>query len=148
MSIWTITLRIFLAAFLGGLVGFEREIRGRTAGFRTHMLVCVGSALFMATSFLVSVQCAQFGVVDPSRIAAGVVTGVGFLGAGAVIRFGSSVQGLTTAASIWTVSAIGLAIGAGLYNAGIITTVIVLIVLFLSRLERRLALKGSRGKNK
>ncbi len=145
MSIFIISLRILLAAILGGLVGFEREVRGRTAGFRTHMLVCLGSALFMTTSILMSSHYSHLGAVDPSRIAAGVVTGVGFLGAGAVIRFQSFVQGLTTAASIWVVAAIGLAVGAGLYKVALIATVIVVVVLFLSRLERRLALKNKKN---
>jgi len=148
MTIFIISLRILLAAVLGGLVGFEREIRGRTAGFRTHMLVCLGSALFMTTSILMSSQYGHMGVVDPSRIAAGVVTGVGFLGAGAVIRFQSFVQGLTTAASIWVVAAIGLAVGAGLYKVAVVATVIVVVVLFLSRLERRLQLKNSKRHKK
>lgn len=131
-------MRIFLAAFLGGVIGLEREIHGRAAGFRTHMLVCVGSALFMITSLLVSSEHGGLGPVDPSRIAAGVVTGIGFLGAGAVVRSGSTIQGLTTAASIWTVSAIGLAIGAGFYQTAIVTTLIVVFVLFLSRIEVKL----------
>jgi len=141
MSILQITLRIILAAIVGGIVGLEREVRGRSAGFRTHMLVSVGSALFMATSLMVSTQYGHLGEIDPSRIAAGVVTGVGFLGAGAVIRFKSSVQGLTTAASIWAVSAIGLSLGAGLYLVGVMTTVIVIVVLFLSKLEWKWQLK-------
>ena len=135
MTVMTICLRMLLSAIAGGLVGFERELRGPSAGFRTHMLVCVGSALFMATSILVASNYGHLGAVDPSRIAAGVVTGVGFLGAGAVIRSKSSVHGLTTAASIWAVSAIGLSLGAGLYMVGIITSVIVLLVLFLSRIK-------------
>ena len=100
------TMAMVLAILLGGVIGIEREIRGRAAGLRTHMLVCVGSTLFT----LVSVNLSGG---DPGRIAAQVVSGIGFLGAGAIIREGMNVRGLTTAASIWTTAAIGLALGAG-----------------------------------
>lgn len=130
--------RIVLAALLGGAVGIEREIHGSDAGFRTHILVCLGSSLFMMISFLMSQEYGSMGTVDPSRIAAGVVTGIGFLGAGAVMRSGTSIQGLTTAASIWAVSAIGLAIGAGLFTAGTLTSGVVLVVLYSSRFKRKL----------
>jgi putative Mg2+ transporter-C (MgtC) family protein len=124
--------RIIVAALLGGLVGLEREMHGSDAGFRTHILVSTGSALFMIISLLLP---ATGGAVaaDSSRIAAGVVTGIGFLGAGAVIRNECSVQGLTTAASIWIVAAIGLASGAGLYVVALLTSVIAFIVLVSSR---------------
>ncbi len=141
MSSLTILLRILVAAFCGGLIGMEREIHGCVAGLRTHILVCTGSALFMITSLLVAVKYGHVGVFDPSRIAAGVVTGIGFLGAGAIIRYGASVRGLTTAASIWAVAAIGLAVGAGIYEAAGIATVVCLSILFLSRLEGRMGLK-------
>ncbi len=136
-----ILLRLLLSAILSGLVGLEREIHGRAAGLRTHILVGVGSTLFMLTSILVALLYGDAGGVDPSRIAANVVTGIGFLGAGAIIRYGASIRGLTTAASIWAVSAIGLAVGAGLYIAAGITTTVVLSVLILSRLEERMELK-------
>ena len=99
------TMAMVLAIFLGGLIGLEREMKGRTAGLRTHMLVCVGSTLFT----LVSVHLSRG---DPGRIAAQIVSGIGFLGAGAIIREGMNIRGLTTAASIWTTAAIGLALGA------------------------------------
>ena len=137
MPVLVITLRIFLAALLSGFIGLERETHDKAAGFRTHILVCVGSTIFMITSLLISLKYGHFGPVDPSRIAAGVVTGVGFLGAGAVMRSGASVQGLTTAASIWAAAAIGLAIGAGLYTVGIMGTAVVVLVLFLSRIKKR-----------
>src|SRR3954454_23154806 len=131
-------LRVVVAAALGGAVGLERELREREAGFRTHMLVAVGSALFTLVSaygfreFLVgggSVIRA-----DPTRIAAQIVTGIGFLGAGAIIRQGLSVRGLTTAATLWVVAAIGLASGAGYYSAAVITTLVALVSLWPLRI--------------
>ncbi|MGB2630755.1 MAG: MgtC/SapB family protein [Candidatus Omnitrophota bacterium] len=139
-------VRLFLAALFGAFVGLEREIHGRAAGLRTHILVALGSALFMITSLLVGASYGHLGDVDPSRIAAGVVTGIGFLGAGAIIRFGASIRGLTTAASIWAVAAIGLAVGTGLYVAAGFTTFLVVAVLFLSRLEERMELKRTGNK--
>ena len=127
--------RILIGALFGGLIGIEREVHGCAAGLRTHILVCIGSTLFMMTSINVAAGYSHLGAVDPSRIASGVVTGIGFLGAGAIIRYGTSVRGLTTAASIWAVSAVGLAVGAGMYNAAGITTAVSLAVLILSRLE-------------
>ncbi len=129
-----IILRLVISAILGGFIGFERGMHNkRTAGFRTHILVCLGSALIMLTSIYMFQLYGGKASVDPGRIAAGVVTGIGFLGAGTIIRSGASVTGLTTAASLWTVSAIGLAIGSGLYTAGCATTVIVFTVLYLLR---------------
>jgi putative Mg2+ transporter-C (MgtC) family protein len=135
MPFFTILLRIVLSMIMGGLVGLEREIHGCAAGLRTHILVCMGSALFMITSIEMSVLYGHLGAVDPTRIAAQVVTGIGFLGAGAIIRYGWSIRGLTTAASIWAVSAVGITVGAGLYTPAVITTTIVLAVLFFSRIE-------------
>jgi putative Mg2+ transporter-C (MgtC) family protein len=126
-------LRLVLAAALGGAVGLERELREREAGFRTHLLVSVGSALFTIASaygfrdFLVSGGSVVR--TDPTRIAAQIVTGIGFLGAGAIIRQGLSVRGLTTAATLWVVAAIGLTTGAGYYGPAVITTAIALISL-------------------
>ena len=119
-------LRLLLAAALGAIIGYQRERAGKTAGLRTNVLICVGAALFTVASY-------GFGnAADPSRIAAGVVAGIGFLGAGAIIRTGEGfLAGLTTAATIWAVAGIGLAAGAGLYLISAVTTVIVLIVLFL-----------------
>ncbi len=133
-----IIIRILVATFLGGLVGFEREIHGCAAGLRTHILVSIGSAVFMLTSLIMSVSYGHLGEVDPSRIAAGVVTGVGFLGAGAIIRYGYSIKGLTTAASIWAVAAIGLSAGAGMFLVAGTTTVVVVAVLFLHTLEEHM----------
>jgi putative Mg2+ transporter-C (MgtC) family protein len=131
-------LRLALAAALGGAVGIERELREREAGLRTHLLVALGSALFTIVSaygfhsFLVSGTAVVR--TDPTRIAAQIVTGIGFLGAGAIIRQGLSVRGLTTAATLWVVAAIGLAVGAGYYSGALITTGIVLLALWPLRL--------------
>src|ERR1043165_1645827 len=131
-------LRLALAAALGGAVGLEREFREREAGFRTHMLVSVGSALFTIASaygfrdFLV--HGGNRVRTDPTRIAAQSVTGIGFLGAGAIIRQGLSVRGLTTAATLWVVAAIGMAAGAGYYGGAVITTAVVLISLWPLRI--------------
>ena len=133
-----VLLRVVLAGVLGGAIGVEREIREREAGLRTHLLVAVGAALFTLVSaygwhdFHFS---SQSGVTyDPTRIAAQIVTGIGFLGAGAIIRQGLSVRGLTTAASLWVVAAIGIAAGAGYYSGAVITTVVVLVSLWPLRI--------------
>jgi putative Mg2+ transporter-C (MgtC) family protein len=133
---WVVLLRLLLAAVLSGAIGFEREFHGRAAGFRTHILLCLGSTLVMLTSihifdvYIARVPC------DPGRIAAGVVTGVGFLGAGAIMQTKASVKGLTTAASLWVVAGIGLAVGSGLYFGAVLTTILTLVALFFfSRLE-------------
>lgn len=129
-----IVLRLFLATALGGIIGFEREKHNkRMAGFRTHILVSIGSALIMLISIYIFEIYAGKAPVDPARIAAGVVTGIGFLGAGTIIRSGESVRGLTTAASLWTVSGIGLAVGCGFYTAGCATSIIAFATLYLLR---------------
>jgi len=122
-----IIFRLVLAAVLTGLIGVERESKHRPAGLRTNILVGLGSCLFV----LISLSTGIMSGTDPTRIAAGVVTGIGFLGAGLIIREGNSgVQGITTAATVWVVSAIGMAVGFGLYSYAIITTVVVLVVLY------------------
>lgn len=116
-----ILLRLALGALMGGVIGLERQIHGRPAGFRTHMLVSVAMVLLMIVSeyyHYLSYMDPGYVRVDPGRIAAGAITGIGFLGAGVIVKTGATVQGLTTAASIWMVSAIGLALGSGLYWAG------------------------------
>ena len=126
--------RVALAAALGAVLGLERELREREAGLRTHLLVSVGSALFTIVSaygfkeFLTS--GANVVRADPTRIAAQIVTGIGFLGAGAIIRQGLAVRGLTTAATLWVVAAIGMASGAGYYSAAVITTGVALLALW------------------
>jgi len=126
--------RLALAVVLGGSIGFERELRDREAGLRTHMLVCLGSALFTIVSaygfheFLSSGD--QVIRADPTRIAAQIVTGIGFLGAGAIIRQGVSVRGLTTAATLWVAAAIGIAAGAGYYAGAVLGTVLTIFALW------------------
>ena len=133
---WIIVFRLVLSAILSGIVGFEREFHGRAAGFRTHILLCVGSALIMLTSIHIFDVYSARVAIDPARLAAGVVTGIGFMGAGTIMRYKASVRGLTTATSLWVVAGIGLAVGSGLYFGAIITTIIAVIALmFFSRLE-------------
>jgi len=119
-------LRLVLAAVLGGAIGIQRELVGKPAGLRTHMLICVAACLLTLASY-------RFGEgSDPSRIAAGIVTGIGFLGAGAILQRRSGiVEGLTTAATIWVIAAIGLSVGAGLYLLSVMTTIIIMGILFL-----------------
>lgn len=123
--------RLVAAAALGSVIGLERERKSWSAGLRTHMLVALGSALVMIVSAygFSDVLGEDHVVLDPSRIAAQVVSGIGFLGAGAILLRGEIVRGLTTAASLWAVAAIGLAVGGGLYLAAIIATVLILIIL-------------------
>jgi putative Mg2+ transporter-C (MgtC) family protein len=124
-------IRLVSAALLGSIIGLERERILWAAGIRTHMLVCVGSCLIMIVSQygFANVLTEKNVVLDPSRIAAQVVSGIGFLGAGSILARGEIVKGLTTAASIWTVAAIGLAVGGGLYLAAGFSTIIILIIL-------------------
>jgi putative Mg2+ transporter-C (MgtC) family protein len=133
-----VALRLLAAAGLGAAVGLERELREREAGLRTHMLVSVGSALFtLASAYGFHDFLTEGGNIvraDPTRIAAQIVTGIGFIGAGAIIRQGLSVRGITTAATLWTVAAIGLAAGAGYYSAAVITTAIVVFSLWPLRI--------------
>jgi len=129
-----IILRLILAGLMGGLIGLEREINNHPAGLRTNILVSLGSALIMLLSLYGYREYFNTGMnvrVDLQRLPAQVVSGIGFLGAGTILRHGITVTGLTTAATIWVVSGIGLAIGAGFYLGGIITTVFVLISLML-----------------
>ncbi len=135
---WEIALRLLLAVILGGLIGFERESHNRPAGFRTHILVCAGSALIMMVSaYGFTGQIGEGFVSDPGRIAAGVVTGVGFLGAGTILQQRGNIRGLTTAASIWVVSGVGLATGIGFYLGAALTTMFVLVSLMLLRQTER-----------
>jgi len=117
--IWEDLLKLFLAMLLGGLIGIEREVTNSPAGFRTHTLVCMGAALVMITSKNVFDAYQGIAVLDPLRLGAQVISGIGFLGAGTIIKDGSQVRGLTTAASLWVVACVGLAVGAGLYELSI-----------------------------
>jgi putative Mg2+ transporter-C (MgtC) family protein len=141
LSAFEVLVRLALAGALGGAIGAERELRERGAGLRTHMLVAVGSALFTLVSAYgwhdFTFSRASGITFDPTRIAAQIVTGIGFLGAGAIIRQGLSVRGLTTAATLWVVAAIGLASGAGYYSAAVITTGVVLVLLWPVRIIAR-----------
>jgi putative Mg2+ transporter-C (MgtC) family protein len=119
--------RLLLAALLGGLLGIERELRQKSAGLRTNILIAVGSALFT----LMSYELADAKGADPGRVAAQIVTGVGFLGAGAIMRTDSGIYGLTTAATIWVNAAVGVAAGGGEYHLAVIATVVTLGVLLL-----------------
>jgi putative Mg2+ transporter-C (MgtC) family protein len=131
LATWEILVRLAAAAVLGGVIGIERELREREAGFRTHMLVSVGAALFTLVSAYAwgdfAFSQASGVTFDPTRIAAQIVTGIGFIGAGAIIRQGLTVRGLTTAATLWMVAAIGMACGAGYYWAAVIATAIALV---------------------
>ena len=121
-------LRILLATALGGVIGFQRERLDKPAGFRTHILIAAGAALFTVVSIM------GFEAGDTARVAAGIVAGIGFLGAGSIIRRGNHVEGLTTAATIWAVAGIGMAAGAGLYIISVTAAVIFLAVLLLPRI--------------
>ena len=122
-------LRLFLATIFGSFIGLEREIHGKVAGFRTHALVSLGAALMTIVSVEMYESYRNVAGVDPSRIAAQVVSGIGFLGAGAIIRFRTGIRGLTTAASLWVAAGVGLACGAGFFKQALAATVITLLVL-------------------
>ncbi|MFA5362126.1 MAG: MgtC/SapB family protein [Candidatus Omnitrophota bacterium] len=144
-----IVLRLVLSVVLSGLIGLERQIHRRTAGLRTHILVSLGSCLIMLTSLYVFELYRNVAGLDPSRIAAGVITGIGFLGAGAIIRGRDGVKeqegvrGLTTAASLWIVSGIGLAVGCGFYNAAIYASFLALVILVFLRIIEEKVLGGN-----
>ena len=126
-----IIIKVALAALLGAVVGFERELARKVAGIRTHSLVCLASALF--TSISVDAFRAYVGTMgyDPSRIISNIVVGIGFIGAGAILRHGSKVEGTTTAASLWAIAAIGVTVGVGLFKEAIIITAFVYAVLYI-----------------
>jgi putative Mg2+ transporter-C (MgtC) family protein len=136
--------KLLLASLLGALIGFERELHGRPAGFRTHLLVSLGSCLFVIVSIDFYRMYGNFSGmgtvgVDPGRIAAQVVTGIGFLGAGAIFRERAAVRGLTTAACLWVAAAIGLSCGAGRFGAAIAVTLLsVISLLLLKKVENRI----------
>ncbi len=141
MSETDILTRLILATLLGGLVGIERQIHHKPAGLRTHILVCIGACMCMMIGLSIN---KEFGGIDPSRIAAQVVSGIGFLGAGTIMVTKASVKGLTTAASIWATSALGLAIGNGMFFAASVATVIMVTVLLVFEfIEEKFALKAS-----
>jgi putative Mg2+ transporter-C (MgtC) family protein len=137
-------VRLIIALLLGGLLGFERELSAKPAGLRTHMLVAEGAALFMVCSMLLMEQFSrpEVGIlIDPSRIGSTIVTGVGFLGGGMILRARDRVFGLTTAAGIWVAAAIGMLVGAGYYVIAIVGTLLaVATIVFVRRIERYLRL--------
>jgi len=139
-------IRLLLTLVLSGLIGLERQVHRRNAGLRTHILVALGSCLIMLTSMYVfDIYKGQVSL-DPARIAAGVVTGIGFLGAGTIIRESDGVKGLTTAASLWVVAGIGLAVGVGFIKVAVYSTALVLIVLhFLRFVEGSLTKEAKHG---
>ncbi len=138
MTVYEIIFKLTLACILGGLIGLERESLNRPAGLRTYTLVCVGSALAMIISLDMYFQYYQTVNADPGRIAAQVISGIGFLGAGTIMREGVTVRGLTTAAGLWAVACIGLAVGAGLYIPAVFSTVIILFILiYFVRFEQK-----------
>lgn len=136
----TVAGRLLLSVVLAGSIGLERAWRGKPAGLRTHLLVALGATLVMLVSIHVA-ETSRSAVADPTRIAANVVVGLGFLGAGMIFRAGGSVHGLTTAAGLWTVGAVGLAVGCGFYSGAIVTWAFILFALhWLDRIERYLVL--------
>jgi putative Mg2+ transporter-C (MgtC) family protein len=149
LELWEGILRLVLAAVLAGAIGLEREAAEQEAGLRTHMLVCVGSCLFMIVGVYAwaDFQLNQDigAIVDPSRVASYVVAGIGFLGGGAIIKSGVNVKGLTTAASVWVVASIGVAVGVGMYALAVAVTLLVLLSLWpLKTLANQLGLRGGR----
>jgi len=129
ISVGTALVRLIVAFIAGMLIGIEREAHSQPAGMRTHILITIGSALAMLLSIYIPQSYPGFQNGDPGRIAAQVVSGIGFLGAGAILRFGVNVRGLTTAASVWAMAVIGLAIGAGMYAVSFMALVIILFSL-------------------
>jgi putative Mg2+ transporter-C (MgtC) family protein len=136
---WDMIIRLGLGFAAGAVIGFERASRRQVAGMRTHILIAIGATLLMLLSIWLPQEFSTIENGDPGRIAAQVVSGIGFLGAGAMIRLGNNVRGLTTAASLWLVAAVGLAIGAGMFLAAAVTVAIALITLvILGKIELRL----------
>jgi putative Mg2+ transporter-C (MgtC) family protein len=137
-----IILKVIVAAFLGAIVGLERELAHKVAGIRTHSLVCLASALF--TSISVDAFRQYVGVVgyDPSRIISNIVVGIGFIGAGAILRHGTRVEGTTTAASLWAVAAIGVSVGLGMFKESFVIVAIIYIILqFVWFIEEKMRIK-------
>jgi putative Mg2+ transporter-C (MgtC) family protein len=149
LALWEGVVRLLLVVVLAGAVGLERELRDQEAGLRTHMLVGVGAALFVITGNFAWSEL-EFGndvgvVLDPSRVVAYVITGIGFLGAGTIIKHGINIKGLTTAASLWVVAAIGVTVGAGDYGLGVVATAIVLLSLWpVRKLASAVGLRADR----
>lgn len=137
-------VKLMLAIIFSGIIGFEREHSHRPAGFRTHILVAVGSALVMMTSKYVFLEYEGIAAFDPTRLGAQVISGIGFLGAGTILREGFSVKGLTTAASLWAVSCIGLAVGSGYYTGALVATIVIYLTL---NTFKKIIAKNNHSKN-
>jgi len=138
-----IVIRLAIASLLGMIVGFERERQNQPAGLRTHTILTIGSCLAMTISINLAMQFTPLVPNgDPARLAAQVVSGIGFLGAGAILRYGTSVKGLTTATSLWTTAMVGLAIGAGHFFSGIATTGMLLVILVLLNIIEKKWIRG------
>jgi putative Mg2+ transporter-C (MgtC) family protein len=129
-------IKIVVSVVLGAIIGFERQLTHKPAGLRTHIFVCMGSCLFTLSSFFLLPEN-TFGTVDATRIASGIVAGISFIGAGSIIASGGDVKGITTAASLWVVAAIGLMVGLGNILLPVVVTIIVFIVLRLGRIEHK-----------
>lgn len=135
---WEMAIRLLLSSILGGFIGYEREAHHKAAGLRTHILVSIGSCLIMILSIKIYSSVQGLTNADPARLAAQVVSGIGFLGAGSIMKEGSTVKGLTTAASLWVVSGVGLAVGSGYYMGAFMTTGFVFLTLtILARIENK-----------
>ncbi len=137
---WTdleMVARIIISVGLGALIGYEREITHKPAGLRTHIFVCMGACLFTVSSFYL-LENGTLGSFDSTRIAAGIVTGISFIGAGSIIASKGDVRGITTAASLWVVAAIGLMVGFGIYILPIIAAIITFIILHLGTLKKKI----------
>jgi putative Mg2+ transporter-C (MgtC) family protein len=146
-TLFDITFKIILVIILSSLIGVEREIRDKDAGLRTHILVGVGSALLVLTSLYLFDIYKDVTIIDPTRIVAGIIQGIGFLCAGTIIRAGSNVIGLTTAATLWIVSGIGITVGSGYYLAAVIFTLVVFFVLIGVRTFERQIVKKYHNKS-
>ncbi|WP_044295192.1 MgtC/SapB family protein [Robinsoniella peoriensis] len=138
-------LKLFLAILLSGIIGYEREHKNRPAGLRTHVLVCVGAAIVQVTSLEFYGQVMGSYASDPFRLGAQVISGIGFLGAGTIIKEGNSIKGLTTAASLWAVACIGITVGTGLYKEAVFSTLAVFGSLKFLRMLERWQLKHKRA---
>lgn len=142
LSLWETLWRIILSVVLSGIIGVEREFRQKGAGLRTHILVGLGSTLIVLTSLYIFDTYKHIAIFDPTRMISGIVTGIGFLCAGTIIQADSRVMGLTSAAVLWIVSGVGIAVGAGHYEAAIFVSIIVFFVLVVLRsFEQKLAQK-------
>ena len=146
MSPLEMCLRILLAMMIGGVIGWERETNNRPAGLRTHMLVAIGSAVIMLMGELSLYRYEDITTMDPTRLGAQVISGIGFLGAGTILRDGVTIRGLTTAASVWSVACLGLAAGGGFYETAVAGTVAILLTLTIFEyLEKHVLKRRSKG---